>query len=224
MRKISAHGIRMQKNWQTREDTFWVFKNFHAGPNSNFHPATEIWSVVQLIHKLSIPWNPTNRVNARWFLWQFFALQWEQRSFVLNHRLARALHLISVFQQVERWIGGIIVYTQIMYRNSSLRSKKPSSISLFNISFLNNGFYRPYFISHCHWNWQLTIQLSLFCQIHSVHANLFPGSLNIVKGIEYGSIIWHSDCHNWEAIKTKKVFFLKRCTSVNHLFMCKRKG
>ena len=30
MRKILAHGIRMQKNPQTKEDTFWIFTDFHG--------------------------------------------------------------------------------------------------------------------------------------------------------------------------------------------------
>ena len=29
MRKILAHDIRMKKNPQTKEDTFWIFKDFH---------------------------------------------------------------------------------------------------------------------------------------------------------------------------------------------------
>ena len=45
MRKILAHGIRMQKNPQTRENIFWVFMDFHevygskvqlAPPHGNF--------------------------------------------------------------------------------------------------------------------------------------------------------------------------------------------
>ena len=30
MRKILAHDIRMQKNPQTKEDTSWIFTDFHA--------------------------------------------------------------------------------------------------------------------------------------------------------------------------------------------------
>ena len=30
IRKILAHGIRMQKNPQTREDIFWTFTDFHG--------------------------------------------------------------------------------------------------------------------------------------------------------------------------------------------------
>ena len=29
MRKISAHPIGIQKNPYTREDVFWIFRNFH---------------------------------------------------------------------------------------------------------------------------------------------------------------------------------------------------
>ena len=31
MTKILAHDIRMQKNPQTKEDTFWIFTDFHYG-------------------------------------------------------------------------------------------------------------------------------------------------------------------------------------------------
>ena len=30
MRKILAHGTRMQKNPQTRKDIFWIFTDFHG--------------------------------------------------------------------------------------------------------------------------------------------------------------------------------------------------
>ena len=30
MRKILEHNIRMQKNPQTKEDTFWIFTDFHG--------------------------------------------------------------------------------------------------------------------------------------------------------------------------------------------------
>ena len=30
MRKVLVHGIRMQKNSQTREDIFWTFTDFHG--------------------------------------------------------------------------------------------------------------------------------------------------------------------------------------------------
>ena len=30
MRKILAYGTRIQKNPQTREDIFWIFKDFHG--------------------------------------------------------------------------------------------------------------------------------------------------------------------------------------------------
>ena len=29
IRKILAHDIRMEKNPQTKEDTLWIFKDFH---------------------------------------------------------------------------------------------------------------------------------------------------------------------------------------------------
>ena len=30
IRKILAHEIRVKKNPQTKEDTFWIFKDFHG--------------------------------------------------------------------------------------------------------------------------------------------------------------------------------------------------
>ena len=48
MRTILTHGIRMQKKPQTREDIFWIFKNFHAGPKSNLHPRREISSMASM--------------------------------------------------------------------------------------------------------------------------------------------------------------------------------
>ena len=30
IRKILAHDIRMKKNSQTKEDTLWIFKDFHG--------------------------------------------------------------------------------------------------------------------------------------------------------------------------------------------------
>ena len=30
MRRILAHGTRIQKNPQTREDIFWIFTDFHG--------------------------------------------------------------------------------------------------------------------------------------------------------------------------------------------------
>ena len=30
IRKVLAHGIRMKKNPQIKEDTFWIFTDFHG--------------------------------------------------------------------------------------------------------------------------------------------------------------------------------------------------
>ena len=57
MRKILPHNIRLQKNSQTKEDTSWIFKDFHGvmqGPKSNFHHRTEILSMLSLTPKSSI--------------------------------------------------------------------------------------------------------------------------------------------------------------------------
>ena len=57
MRKISAHGIRMQENPQTRADIFLNFHRFswsYLGPKSNLHPHTEISSMALLTPKSSI--------------------------------------------------------------------------------------------------------------------------------------------------------------------------
>ena len=57
IRKILARDIRMKKNPQIKEDTFWIFTDFHVvmwGPKSNFHPRTEISSVASLTPKSSI--------------------------------------------------------------------------------------------------------------------------------------------------------------------------
>ena len=44
----------MQKNPQTREDNFWIFMDFHAGPESNLHPYRLISSMTSLTPKPSI--------------------------------------------------------------------------------------------------------------------------------------------------------------------------
>ena len=56
MRKTSAHGIRMQKNPQTREEIFFIFMDFqsYVVPKSNLHPCAEISVMVSLTMKLSI--------------------------------------------------------------------------------------------------------------------------------------------------------------------------
>ena len=56
-RKILAHGTRIQKNPQTRQDIYWIFTDFHRvdmGPKSNLHPHIEISSMRSLTLKLSI--------------------------------------------------------------------------------------------------------------------------------------------------------------------------
>ena len=54
MRKILAHDIRMQKNPQTKEETFWIFTWNYVGPKSNLHTRVEISSMALLTVKLSI--------------------------------------------------------------------------------------------------------------------------------------------------------------------------
>ena len=52
MRKILAHGTRMQRNPQARGDIFWIFMEL-LGPKSNLHTGTEISSMASLNLKLS---------------------------------------------------------------------------------------------------------------------------------------------------------------------------
>ena len=57
IRKILAHDIRMKKNPQTKEDTFWIFKEFLwscTGRKSNLHHRTEILSEASQTLKSSI--------------------------------------------------------------------------------------------------------------------------------------------------------------------------
>ena len=51
IRKTLARGIRMQKNPQTREETFWVFTHFHR---VHAGPCTQISSMASLTPKSSI--------------------------------------------------------------------------------------------------------------------------------------------------------------------------
>ena len=41
MRKIFAHGIRMKKNPQTSENTFWIFTDFHGAMGSKVQLAPQ---------------------------------------------------------------------------------------------------------------------------------------------------------------------------------------
>ena len=52
MRKILAHGTRMQRNPQARGDIFWIFMEL-LGPKSNLHTGTEISAMASLNLKLS---------------------------------------------------------------------------------------------------------------------------------------------------------------------------
>ena len=57
MRKILAHDMRMKKNPQTKEDTFWIFKDFHGVmrvQKPNCTPARKFHQLVSLIQKSSI--------------------------------------------------------------------------------------------------------------------------------------------------------------------------
>ena len=57
MRKILAHGIRMQNNLQTRADIFWIFTDFHGAMRvhkSNLHPLKDISAMASITPKLSI--------------------------------------------------------------------------------------------------------------------------------------------------------------------------
>ena len=53
IRKILVHDIRMQKNPQTKEDTYLDTWNY-VGPKSNLHSRMENSSVALLIAELSI--------------------------------------------------------------------------------------------------------------------------------------------------------------------------
>ena len=56
IRKILAHGIRMQKNQQTTAHVFWIFPEFQSYPvsYSNLHPRTEISALATLTPKWSL--------------------------------------------------------------------------------------------------------------------------------------------------------------------------
>ena len=57
MRSILPHGIKMQKNSQTRVDIFWDFYKFSyisAGPKLKLHSHTVISVMASLILKSSI--------------------------------------------------------------------------------------------------------------------------------------------------------------------------
>ena len=51
MRKILAHNIRMKKNPQTKEDTFWILTDFHGIMRVQSSTCMEISSMASLTPK-----------------------------------------------------------------------------------------------------------------------------------------------------------------------------
>ena len=47
IRKILAHDIRMKRNPQTKEDTFWIFKDFHGLIRVQSSTCTTAWKFYQ---------------------------------------------------------------------------------------------------------------------------------------------------------------------------------
>ena len=55
VKSILAHNSRMQKNPQTKEDTFWIFMDFHHGVTRVQSPTcTPAWKFHQCVTNLEI--------------------------------------------------------------------------------------------------------------------------------------------------------------------------
>ena len=83
MRKILAHDIRMQKNPQTKEDTYLDTWNY-VGPKSNLHSRMENSSMALLTVELSLCYYFFKYfVLTLYFLWLFY----QKKTLTLNENL-----------------------------------------------------------------------------------------------------------------------------------------
>ena len=106
IRKILAHEIRVKKNPQTKEDTFWIFKDFHGV--MLFQGL--IWTLAQTFFQ----WHLKLRTHlyAATFLNNLYWLIFFKKTLTLTENLLNYLHgsEATIWKFFEKWMLRVVSF------------------------------------------------------------------------------------------------------------------
>ena len=106
IRKILAHEIRVKKNPQTKEDTFWIFKDFHG--------VMLFQGLICTLAQTFFQWHLKLRTHlyAATFLNNLYWLIFFKKTLTLTENLLNYLHgsEATIWKFFEKWMLRVVSF------------------------------------------------------------------------------------------------------------------